>query len=132
VPDSQGRYWVAYGSEETGRLEVYLRPFTPGGDAGAKLRVLTGGGFQPRWRSDGRELFYMADLKVMAVDVELGENGKVGSERKLFDLPPLVAPFGNEFAAFGDGRRFLFTALASESPAAKINVVLNWQAELKR
>jgi Tol biopolymer transport system component len=76
LPDGQGHLWMAYSSDETGRDEIYLRPFLPSGPdepAGSKVRVSTGGGFHPRWSRNGRELFYFADNnKLMAVDVKLG------------------------------------------------------------
>jgi Tol biopolymer transport system component len=59
VPDSRGHLWMAYQSDETGRDQIYLRPFLPGspdGSAGPKVLVSIGGGSQPQWRRDGREL----------------------------------------------------------------------------
>jgi hypothetical protein len=131
VLDSQRHWWIACESDETGRAEIYLRPFlpgAPGGPAGAKLRVSTGGGFDPRWRKDGRELFYTANNKLMAVDVKLGASAEVGAPHALFALPPNATGW----VPFADGQRFLFIESAGEPPVAKINVVLNWQAELKR
>jgi Tol biopolymer transport system component len=130
VPDSQGHLWMAYNSDDTGRSEIYLRPFLPGtsgGPAGAKVRVSTGGGLLPQWRKDGRELFYAADNKLMAVDVKLGGLPEIGTPQALFELYE-----GSIGVPFADGRRFLFVEPASEPPAPKINVVLNWTAELKR
>jgi hypothetical protein len=132
IPGSQGHLWMAYSSDETGRSEVYLRPFlpgTPGGSAGAKVRASTGGGGDPQWRKDGRELFYLADEKFMAVDVKLGLMPEIGVPHRLFDAP-FAGGLGR--AVFADGRRFLFVEPSGEPPAAKINAVLNWTAELKR
>ena len=144
VPDSHGRLWMAYTSDETGRNEIYLRPFLPGesaGSAGAKVRVSTGGGIYPRWRRDGRELFYVVAPtrrpndwgnllggKLMAVDVKLRESVEVGTPHPLFDVPPGAT----YWTSFADGGRFLFVELAGEPLAPKINVVLNWMAELKQ
>jgi Tol biopolymer transport system component len=130
LPDSQGHLWMAYNSNETGRDEIYLRPFlpgAPGGPAGVRVRVSSGGGGDPQWRKDGRELFYVGD-KLMAVDVKLGVSAQIGTPHALFEIPT----GSGGYVPFADGRRFLFTEPAGESPAAKINVVLNWQAELKR
>jgi Tol biopolymer transport system component len=132
VTGNDGHSWMAYTSDETGRPEVYLRSFlpgAPGGPAGAKVRVSTGGGLYPMWRADGRELYFDRGGTLMAVDVKLGAAAEIGPEHRLFDLPP-----GHEvgYASFGDGQRFLFIEPVGEPPAAKINVVLNWQAELKR
>ena len=139
VRDSNARLWMAYNSDETGRAEIYLRPFLPSEPArpaGGKVRVSTGGGgiartsggTIQRWRSDGRELFYVAGGKLMAVDVKLGAPVEVGAPHALFQVPAGA----NDWVSFADGRRFLFVELAGESPAAKINVVLNWTAELGR
>ena len=138
VQDGNGHLWMAYNSDETGRDEIYLRPFLPGtpeGPAGSKVRVSTGGGFQPQWRRDGRELFYIAGNKLMAVDVKLGWKPAVGTPQALFErrMPEYSPSFGPyRWTPFADGHRFLFIEQAGESPAAKINVVLNWTAELKR
>ena len=132
VPDSRGRFWMAYNSDETGRDEIYQRPFlpsTPGGPADAKVRVSTGGGSHPQWRGDGRELFYVAGRKLMAVDVKLGSMPEIGTPHALFE--DQFALDGSRWAPFADGRRFLFVERAGEPPAPKINVVLNWTAELK-
>jgi Tol biopolymer transport system component/predicted Ser/Thr protein kinase len=139
VPDNQGHLWMAYSSNETGRAEIYLRPFLPGtpdGPAGSKVLISTGGGFYPQWRKDGRELFYAADNKLMAVDVKLGGTAEIGPPKALFEANSVGSGFGlfgaSDYAPFADGRRFLFVEPAGEPPAPKINVVLNWAAELKR
>jgi serine/threonine protein kinase len=130
VPDSHGHLWMAYHSNETGRYEIYLRAFlpgTPGGPAGPKVRVSTEGAVGPRWRRDGRELFYRHDHKITVVDVKLGASPEIGTPRALFEFPDN----GAGYAVFGDGRRFLFIEPSGEQ-VAKINVVLNWAAELER
>jgi len=129
VPDSQGHLWMVYQSNETGRFEIYMRPFlpgTPGGPAGAKVRVSTDGGVDPQWRRDGRELFYTHDKKLWAVAVKLGGTPEIGVPHALFEMPR-----GSGWAPFADGRRFLFIEPAGEPAAPKINVVLNWTSELK-
>jgi len=131
VLDSQGHQWMAYTSNETGRDEIYLRPFLPGspaGPAGSKVRVSTGGGFHPQWRKDSRELFYVTADKMWAVDVKLGGTPEIGTPQVLF----AHSWSNSSYAAFADGHRFLFLEPAGESPIPKINVVLNWTAELKQ
>jgi len=138
VPDSQGHLWMAYESNETGRNEIYLRPFLPGTPekpAGSKVRVSTAGGINPKWRKDGRELFYVHDNKLWAVDVKLGGTPEIGAPQALFQILPGVSTSTSgsvAWAPFADGRRFLFREPAGEPAAPKINVVLNWTAELKR
>ena len=131
VRDGQGYLWMAYSSDETGSPEVYLRPFLPGatgGAAGAKVRVSPSGGSSPIWRKDGRELFYLEQTKLMAVDVKLGSSPEIGVPRRLFDAPQARA---TGFTVFADGQRFLFFEPAGESPIFRINVVLNWTAGLR-
>jgi Tol biopolymer transport system component len=136
VLDGQGHLWIAYDSNETGRDEIYLRPFLPGtpnGPAGPKVRVSTGGGVYPQWRRDGRELFFYRDTtmmngSLMAVDIKLSVTPEIGTPQTLFE-----GNFGGSgYAPFADGRHFLMVEPAGERPAPKINVVLNWMAELKR
>jgi Tol biopolymer transport system component len=126
VPDSQGRMWMAYSSNETGSGAVYLRPFlpgSPGGPAGAAVRVSPGWGDAPVWRKDGMELFYHGpSLQEMAVDVKLANEPKIGIPHALFHIGyPAVS---------ADGQRFITVESAGELPDAKISVVLNWTAEL--
>jgi serine/threonine protein kinase/Tol biopolymer transport system component len=115
-PDSRS---VAYASDETGQNEIYVQPFA---GAGPKLRVSVGGGTLPRWRHDGRELFYVApDRRLMIVSVaKRGSNLEMGPARALF---PLSTTTGYEPSS--DGQRFLVTAVISA--ASPIVVILNWK-----
>jgi Tol biopolymer transport system component len=73
--ETQGRFspdahWVAYASDDSGRSEIYVRPFPPDVSRGGRWQVSSAGGSQPRWRGDGKELFYLApDRKLMAVEI---------------------------------------------------------------
>jgi hypothetical protein len=145
VTDRQGRLWMAYVSDETGRSEVYLRPFT-GVRSGAampvaaafaaKVRVSMTGGAYPEWRKDGRELFYVANGQLVAVDVKVADSMEADAPHVLFDLPQGATRYyphqSTRYAPFADGRRFLFIAPAGDVLAPKINVVLNWTAALTR
>lgn len=129
--------WIAYVSNETGQFEVYVQTFPV---AGGKLAVSVGGGSQPQWRADGRELYYYApNRKLMAV--ELNGDGPaftVGIARPLFDIRALGATIDQTFPGIGyytparGGNRFLVPSLAESSERQQINVVLNWTADLKR
>jgi hypothetical protein len=104
-PDSR---WVAYESNETGRMEIYVQPF-PG--PGPKMQVSEGGGRLPRWRRDGSELFYVAaDRRLMTASVSRrGSRLETGTPRALFTLSTTSA-----YEPSPDGKRFLVTAVVSE------------------
>jgi Tol biopolymer transport system component len=133
-PDS---HWVAYSSDESGRDEIYVRPF-PDPLAG-KWLVSSGGGNQPRWRRDGRELFYVsADNKLMSLEVSAdGAKFKPGIPKALFGASFKRDQRGFETTGHGwdvapDGQRFLINTKLSEQSSAPVTVILNWQAALKR
>jgi eukaryotic-like serine/threonine-protein kinase len=131
VSDSLGRVWMAYQSDEAGSFEIYLRPLLPAvphATPGAKVRVSIDGGLRPKWRKDGRELFFISNGKLMAVDVKLEAIPSLGAPHELFDAASAVR-FGYEPLA--DGKRFLLIEPDAERASATINVVLNWAAELK-
>jgi len=115
--------WVAYTSDESGRSEIFVQPF-PG--PGTKTQVSTAGGARVRWRSDGKELFYVAlDAQLMAVPMQLpssGANLTVGRPVPLF-----AARIGAQLHAVSpDGQRFLMTT-RSEADALPISIILNWK-----
>jgi Tol biopolymer transport system component len=121
--------FVAYESDENGKFEVYVRAF-PDPTKG-KWPVSNGGGTGPRWRSDGKELFYLApDQAVMAVEVSTSPIFQVGARHALFKLSPQVV----NFDVTGDGNKFLAAVPADtdNSAATPFNVVLNWQVALKK
>jgi Tol biopolymer transport system component len=126
--------WIAYVSDESGRPEVYIQSFpTPSG----KWQVSTEGGNQPRWRRDGRELFYLApDQKLMAVPVRLGSTFEAGAPASLFEanINPAAgsAGIGHQYDVSADGQRFLLNLELRETATTPLTVVLNWQAGLKR
>jgi len=120
--------WVAYSGDESGQAQVYVVPF-PG--PGGKWQVSAAGGSFPRWRGDGRELFYLApDGTLMSVAVD-GTTAAFRAEapRALFHAP--VASFvGYHYAVTKDGQRFLVnTAVPTPLP---VTVVSDWTAALKR
>ena len=140
-PETEGRFspdtrYVAYNSNASGRTEVYAQPFPDA--SGGKWVVSKGGGAHPRWRGDGKELFYISpDSKMMAVEVTLNPTFKAGIPRELF-FTPISGGAGmlnaGRYDVTPDGQRFLINTAAAESAAASspITVVLNWQAELKQ
>ena len=131
-------HWVAYTSDKSGRDEVYVRAFTkPSASgipiAGAEWHVSTAGGLQPKWRNDGKELYYRAaDGKIMAVDVTLSPAFHAGSPAVLF-AAPRASNNGVIWDATSDGKRFLFAAqLEQTASPAPFTMLLNWQTGLKK
>ena len=122
--------WVAYQSDESGRVEVYVQPF-PG--PGSKWPISTNGGSQVRWRHDGKELFYVAsDGRLMAASIQAGPDARaldIGTPVALF-----APPFGGavqqgesrpQYMVSPDGRRFLVSGVTEEAQSP-ITVILNW------
>jgi Tol biopolymer transport system component len=103
--------WLAYVSQQTGVPEIYVRPFQgPGGP----WQVSTDGGLYPRWRRDGKELFFYLQNALIAADIRVtGSSVEPGVPRTLFNLPPPNAQFAHSdyirFAVTADGQRFLFS-----------------------
>jgi len=126
--------WLAYITTESGRYEVYVEPFRRRGE---KVRVSTGGGGQPRWRGDGKELFYLSpDGSLMAVDVEEGPTGpKVGIPTTLIPARDLEAtvqgPDYHDYAVSADGQRFLVKKSAESHGRRRIHVLLDWPSLLQ-
>jgi Tol biopolymer transport system component len=112
--------WIAYFSNETGRNEIYLQPF-PG--PGRKVQVSTAGGTSQEWRRDGRELFYLANDRLMAAPLTFnGSKVDVGTPVALFPVPA-----GTPYTAAPDGQRFLVAQQTKE--ASPITILLNWKPE---
>jgi len=136
--EDQGQFspdgrWIAYRTNESGQDEIYVQAF-PG--PGGKARVSTEGGSQPRWRRDGKELFFVApDNRLMAVPIALPSNGQapnVGAPVALFvvRLTSRGAP-KHQYAVAPDGQRFLMVVSADETIASPITIVQNWLAGLQ-
>jgi len=119
--------WLAYASDVSGQYEVYVQSF-PGG--GGKRQISTGGGNHPRWRRDGRELFYYArDGKLMTAPVRSGKSFEVDAAVSLFEFRAVTTlVFIAPYAVTGDGQRFLINAVVETEPNAPLTVVVNWAA----
>jgi eukaryotic-like serine/threonine-protein kinase len=128
-PDSR---WVSYASNESGRWEIYVTSFPA---AHGKWQVSNAGGEQPKWRSDGRELFYLApDGKIMAVPVTTGANFDAGSPVALFQANPREMVATSERFAYDvskDGQRFLINTQL-KSALTPMSVVMDWTASLNK
>jgi Tol biopolymer transport system component len=122
--------WVAYESDESGRNEVYVRPFPAAEGGGGKWMVSQGGGVTPHWRGDGKELFYLAlDGNIMAVPAAASASAfQPGTPAALFKTPANAV--GGDVTA--DGKRFLLLVSGGEITPAPFTVVLNWMSLLKK
>jgi Tol biopolymer transport system component len=123
-----GPRWVAYGSDESGRNEIYVQSY-PGG--GNRITVSNGGGILPRWSRDGKELFYVTGDAVVAVAMR--PDGSFGAPHRLFDRSNFL--FNHRFHSYSvspDGKRFLMIRRDPGSVPRQLNVILNWSAEPDR
>jgi len=129
--------WVAYSSDESGREEIYVRPFQPdssdaSSEVDGKWLISTGGGTEPRWSGDGKMLYYLApDRKVMAVEITPNSGFGASVPKALFQAP-IFSTTSLQWDVTADGKRFLFPATTAQSEQAPFTVVLNWQAALKK
>ena len=124
-----GRF-VAYTSNESGRFQVYVQTF-PLSDR--KWQVSTDGGYEPRWRGDGREIYYLSeDRKLMAVAVGAGPSFAVPKMLFQTRVPEGVTSRRTHYVPSRDGQRFLVNTQSSDALPNPITVVLNWQADLKK
>jgi serine/threonine protein kinase len=126
--------WIAYASNETGRFEIYVQSFpTPGG----KWQISTEGGDQPQWRRDGKELFFLAlNRKIMALTVQEQGTFQPGAPQALFEAAVSMGGLSDSHSRYvftPDGQRVLVIVNVGQEAGASspINVVLNWNAELK-
>jgi len=124
-PDSR---WLAYVSDETGRNQVYVRPF-PG--SGGRWQISTDGGTEPLWAPDGRGIYYRTPAaELMRAEVQTRPAFGVGARRRLFSTAAYTAsPILQMYALSPDGSRFLFQK--GETGARQVIVAVNWFEELK-
>ncbi len=127
--------WMAYASNESGNSEIYVRPF--GGGPG-KWQVSRDGGFQPHWRHDGRELFFLAnDSRIMAVQVRSRPPAfEAGAPTPLFRAAMAGGlesqSTWNTYAPSPDGQRFLISTFGERANGAPIALILGWDAEVRK
>ena len=127
-----GRF-VAYLSDESGRTEVYVRPFPQGG---GKWQISANGGSSQRWSKDGKELFYVEGETLMAVAVSMAEGFSAGSVKALFEHPGLGGGLSSTYDVSADGQRFVVvedvgSEEGEEAKPPSIHVVQNWFEEFK-
>ena len=123
---SPGGRWLAYGSDETGRDEVYVQAY-PG--PGRRVPISTDGGTEPLWSADGRELFYRNGDRMMVVVVETQPGFKADTPRVLFEGRYSSYEPGLTYGVSPDGQGFLMMQ-AAEHSRLSLNIVQNWHQEL--
>jgi serine/threonine-protein kinase len=125
--------WIAYSANRDGRgWEVYVVPYPPTGE---RTQVSAGGGMQPVWRADGRELYYLTPQgTLMAVPIATEGGFSPGAPVTLFKTALTVDPNRDQYAVSRDGRRFLISVApeSNSGTAARVIIVANWFEELKR
>jgi len=121
--------WLAYTCDLSGGWEVYVAPFRRPGE---RVRISLDGGGQPRWRADGKELFFISRRNMLtAVDVQEGTDGlEVGRPVELFEVPLVLRPQLDEYAVSPDGQRFLVKVPTEYNSGGRLHVVTNWPALL--
>ncbi|MGA2345562.1 MAG: protein kinase [Candidatus Sulfotelmatobacter sp.] len=125
--------WAAYASNESGKWEIYVTSFP---DARGRWQVSSGGGEQPRWRGDGKELFYLSsDGKMMAAPVTTGAHFDAGTPVILFQSTPRQPILVYDLFVYDvsrDGQRFLINTQVKQASTTPMSVVLNWPAKLDK
>jgi eukaryotic-like serine/threonine-protein kinase len=125
--------WVAYQSNESGRDEVYIQAFP---STGAKWQVSNNEGLQPRWRGDGRELFFISDStqRMWVAGIRASQGGvEIETPHSLFPVLQFPGP-GHLYDVTADGQRFVIVSPsgAGASASLPINIVSEWQTGLKK
>jgi Tol biopolymer transport system component len=131
--------WLAYVSDESGRNEIYVQPFSAeGSQPPNRWTISSSGGTDPRWRRDGKELFYLAgDGKLMSAPVKNSSGGvfATDSPQPLFEIPPYFGRVGTgafRYSVTSDGKRFLVLTGPTNAVQAPLTVITNWRAAVKR
>jgi Tol biopolymer transport system component len=119
-------HWVAFNADESGRWEVYIAAFPT---FTSKRQVSNGGGVQPQWRRDGRELFYLGpDGSMMSVRLDTGTELAPGAPARLFPTNIQADPSMPQYAVTADGQRFL--GLEPVGGVASFTFLFNWLNDL--
>jgi serine/threonine-protein kinase len=113
--------WVAYMSDESGRNEVYVRPFAGGG----RVQISVAGGRRPIWSPDGRQLYYWERNRLVSASLTFAAGPAVVSRTPLF-----AGQYEADFDVSSDGSRFLM--VQSEPTGLELVVIPNWRSELRR
>ena len=135
--EGQGKFspdgrWIAYASDESGKAEIYVQSFP--GLGGGKWQISMDGGTQPRWRHDGKELFFLSHGRIMSAEIKQSSSFEAGAPAVLFEIPlEMYSSPGSgvnnssvDYASSTDGMRFLVNAWVEDPGLAPIAIVENW------
>jgi serine/threonine protein kinase len=121
--------WVAYVSNESGDYQIYVQSFPMPGQA---VRISTEGGLDPRWRRDGRELYFISsDGRLMAADIKVDGNFSAGLPKPLFRFSGSTETTRRSYWPSPDGQRFVVMKMSDDS-VAQIQITVNWTEALKK
>jgi Tol biopolymer transport system component len=135
-------HWLAYSTNESGTYQLVVQTFPD--PSGGKWQITANGGVEPRWRRDGRELYYLGlDGKLMAVPIRPDKTFQWGEATPLFQTPipaAPVIPFPHHYDVTADGQRFLMVvpadapsnATRKDQPQSTLVAVVNWTSALKK
>ena len=118
--------WMAYVSNYSGSDEIYVTSFP---EAGGRSQISNNGGHSPCWAPDGKTLYYLEGLKMIAVSLETSSAVRVLERRELFEGPYVQYRWSRQYDLSPDGERF---AMTSNPPNSSIEVVTNWFNELRQ
>ena len=126
--------WVAYMSNETGVMEVYVRPFArPASESGGKWKISTAGGAVPIWSRNGRELFYLGpENRIMVSEFVVSGNSFVASKPRVWSGQQLFSAGFTNFDLAPDGKRFAILPAPGTRADVRVTVLLNFFDELRR
>ncbi len=122
--------WLAYGSNESGRFEVYVQSFP---EPGLRQQVSSGGGMGPKWRQDGRELYYISpDGRIMAIELAEDPLSQVPAAKPLFKVDRRFEHRGDDFDVTSDGQTFVVNTPLTEATSAPLTLQMNWTTGLQK
>jgi serine/threonine protein kinase/Tol biopolymer transport system component len=124
-------HWIAYTSNESGQYEIWISSFPA---SGGQWQVSTSGGVGPRWRRDGRELYYLGpNNTIMAAEIDCKATAiEVTNVRPLFETPMIVQLIFPSYDVSGDGKSFLINVQSETQNKTPLSLVVNWDAAFKK
>ena len=120
--------WLAYASDTTGQLEIWVRPYAA---PGPPVRVSPNGGIEPIWARNGRELFYLEGTKLMSVAVDARTDFSFKPAAVLFDSPYVRGGQPPSYDVAPDGRFVMIKAANPRASVTPVTIVLNWAEKLR-